>query len=434
MSSIQFILINANKALKKSAENASLEAEILLAHVLEVDRTYLRSWPEQIVNPEHLETFNQLIAQRVQGRPIAYILGYREFWSRKFAVNEHVLIPRPETELIIELCLKRLPLNNTLKVIDLGTGSGAIAVTLAVERPKIEIFASDISETALQVAKLNAQKYHINRIQFFHSNWLDAIPETHFDLIISNPPYIAANDPHLEQGDLRFEPKAALIAADNGLHAISEIINSARNFLKPGGCLIIEHGYDQQEHVNQLFIKYGYQQLENYLDLAGNPRVTCGYWPLASEINTLDHPTTYDHAHSPSEIKLPRKLAQKLLALALADPSHEVCGLISAINHTPTYCYPINNIAEQPQTQFLLNSKQQIAALTHMREQQESFYGIYHSHPTGPAIPSQTDLQLTAYPGALHFIISLQTKGVLEMRCFKIMNTLTQEIPMTLID
>lgn len=437
MSSIQFLLIRATKEFATISDTPALDAEVLLSHALNKERSYLRSWPEQALTPEQMDIFQGYLEKRLRGEPIAYIIGYREFWSRNFVVDHHVLIPRHDTELVVELSLKRIPRNTALKIIDLGTGSGIIAVTLAAERPKTEVFACDINEQALNIAKINAKKHHVSRIKFFQSDWFDAIPETHFDFIISNPPYIAHDDPHLKQGDLRFEPQNALISAKQGLHDLSNLIERARHHLNPNGFLILEHGYDQKAQVKSLFNEQGYQNVETYLDLGGNPRVTCGQWLNASAADTPEaaqHQPVPNPLAAPPEVKLPRKLVQHLLHTAQATPTLEVCGLISGVNHIPTHCYPISNAADHPQTQFLLDAKQQIAALTHMREQGETLFAIYHSHPTGPATPSKTDVQLTAYPEALHLIISLNTKGVLEMRCFKIVNTLTQEIPLLLVD
>lgn len=432
MSSIQFVLIRATKALESSSESATLDAEILLSEILHKERAYLRAWPEHSLTPEQIDAFNHLLEQRIKGVPLAYIIGRREFWSREFAVNPHVLIPRHDTELLIELSLKRIPRNTALKIIDMGTGSGIIAITLATERPEIEVLACDIQEEALDVARLNAKKHHASRIKFYQSNWFDGLPETHFDFIISNPPYIAAEDPHLHQGDLRFEPQSALVSAKHGLHDIEHLIDTARQHLNPQGFLIIEHGYNQKTHVKALFEQFEYQHVETFLDLSGNPRVTCGQW-LSQDASDAT-PIPYDSLTSPQEITISRKLMQQLLHAAQATPDIEVCGLIAARDTIPYHCYPIQNIATQPQTRFLLDAKQQITTLTHMREQGETLFGIYHSHPTGPATPSKTDVQLAAYPDALHFIISLDTKGVLALRCFKIVNALTQEIALSITD
>ncbi|MEQ1638660.1 MAG: peptide chain release factor N(5)-glutamine methyltransferase [Methylococcales bacterium] len=432
MSSIQFNLIRAIKALTPVSDSATLDAEVLLSTALNKERAYLRTWPELALTHEQLEIFNHYLKQRSQGTPLAYITGHREFWSRDFSVNTHVLIPRHDTELIIELSLKRIPRNTALKIIDLGTGSGIIAITLAAERPKLEVLASDIHAEALAIAKHNAKKHHVSRIQFYESNWFEDLPETHFDFIISNPPYIATDDPHLREGDLRFEPQTALVAAKQGLHDIEHIIDNARQHLNPQGYLIIEHGYNQKTQVKALFKQFKYQHVETFLDLSGNPRVTCGQW--LNQIPTTATTDTHDMLSTPQEITIPRKLMQQLLHAAQETPEVEVCGLISAINHIPTLCYPIKNIATQPQARFQMDAKQQIATFTHMREQGETLFGIYHSHPAGPATPSKTDVQLTAYPEALHFIISLDTKGVLELRCFKITNALIQEIALNITD
>jgi release factor glutamine methyltransferase len=432
MSSIQFVLVRATKTLTPASDAPALDAEVLLSVTLNKERSYLRAWPEQSLTPEQLETFNGYIEQRLQGVPLAYIVGQREFWSRDFIVNNNVLIPRHDTELIIELSLKRIPRNTALKVIDLGTGSGIIAITLAVERPKIEVFACDINTEALTIAKLNAKKHHVSRIKFYQSDWFENLPETNFDFIISNPPYIAADDPHLHQGDLRFEPHTSLVSSKQGLHDIERIIDSARQHLNSQGFLIIEHGYDQKTQVKSLFNQFDYQHVETFLDLSGNPRVTCGQWLSQGS----DNPTIniHDMQSSPQEITIPRKLMQQLLHAAQETPDLEVCGLIGAENNIPCICYPIRNVSSQPQTRFQLDAKQQITTFKHMREQGETLFGIYHSHPTGPATPSKTDVQLSAYPEALHFIISLNTKGVLELRCFKIVHALTQEIALNITD
>jgi release factor glutamine methyltransferase len=222
--------------------------------------------------------FKALLKQRQQGTPIAYIVGVREFWSRDFKVSPDVLIPRPDTELLIELSLPLIPKDKSCKLIDLGTGSGAIAVTLAAERPYAQIVATDINEAALKIAKQNADHYHCRNIRFIHSIWFSEIAETAFDLVISNPPYIAADDPHLQQGDLRFEPQSALIAEDNGLKDISLIAESACKHLKEGGHLLIEHGYNQQAQVQAIFESFDYANIQTHTDLGGNPRVTVGQW------------------------------------------------------------------------------------------------------------------------------------------------------------
>lgn len=431
MSSIQFILIRATKTLTPLSETAALDAEVLLGLAINKDRAYLRAWPEHALTEEQQTAFEGYLAQRQQGVPLAYITGYREFWSREFAVDAHVLIPRHDTELVIELCLKRIPLHTTLKAIDLGTGSGIIAVTLAAERPKLEVFACDKSRKALDIAKLNATTHHVSRIKFYESDWFEGLPENHYDFIISNPPYIANDDEHLHRGDCRFEPQSALVSSKQGLHDIEHIITEALKYLNPQGHLIIEHGYNQKSSVNALFQQLGYQHIETFLDLSGQPRVTCGQAPNLMTDTSIQSPHMPSHT---AEITIPRKLMQQLLHAAQETPDIEVCGLIGAAEQIPQTCYPIKNVSPQPQTRFQLDAKQQIATIKHMRTQGETLFGIYHSHPTAPAIPSKTDVQLTAYPDALHFIISLDTKGILALRCFKIDHSLTQEVALTITD
>ena len=222
--------------------------------------------------------FWSLIKQRQQGTPIAYITGNKEFWSRDFHVNPDVLIPRPDTELIIELSLKLILDNKPIKIIDLGTGSGIIAITLAAERLKADISATDLCLAALSIAKLNARKHDINNIKFYQSNWFANVPPIKFNLIITNPPYIAEDDVHLTQGDIRFEPLSALCSGKQGLNDIIIIADTARNFLEPGGHLLIEHGYDQQHSAQSILKDYHYDFVQTATDLSGQPRVTYGQW------------------------------------------------------------------------------------------------------------------------------------------------------------
>lgn len=248
-----------------------LEAEILLAHVLQVDRSFLYSHPNNLIDESIVLPLYQ---RRLHGEPVAYIVGVKEFWRSTFIVNEHVLIPRPETELLVETALSLFSKEQTIKVADLGAGSGAIALSLAQERPHWEIIATDISEQALAVAKRNREKLKIHTVQFYQGSWCDALPEENVDMIVSNPPYIAEGDAHLQQGDLRFEPQSALMAAKNGLAAIQRIAQQAKRYLKAAGFLLIEHGYDQTNAVRGIFEKEGYRDIECFKDLAGLDRVT----------------------------------------------------------------------------------------------------------------------------------------------------------------
>jgi release factor glutamine methyltransferase len=271
-------LQTATERLTESA-SAVLDAEVLLCLVLQKQRSYLRAWPELDLPADLALQFWALIAQRQQGTPIAYLTGYREFWSRDFQVTPDVLIPRADTELLIERCLALIPTDKPCKVIDLGTGSGIIAITLAAERPLAELTGTDLSLAALAVAKLNAEQHQIANVQFYQSDWFASVPEGSYHIIVSNPPYIAEDDEHLQQGDLRFEPRSALSAAEAGLRDISKITQQAYARLNNGGYLLIEHGYDQQQQVQALFNDCHYQQVQTITDLAGLPRVTYGQRP-----------------------------------------------------------------------------------------------------------------------------------------------------------
>lgn len=276
MRSIEFLLTEAISRLSSSSDSALLDAEILLCLAINKSRSHLRAWPERVLSSQHIGVFWELVQERQKGTPIAYITKEREFWSRVFYVTPDVLIPRPETELLIELSLKLIPADRPSKIIDLGTGSGIIAITLAAERPLAEVIAADLSLPALKVARLNAERNRINNLRFYHSDWFAEIQETSFDLIVSNPPYIAEDDSHLAQGDLRFEPKSSLCAKQQGLADIRLIASQARNRLQSGGHLLIEHGYDQMQYVQTLFKDLGYDNVRTYNDLSGLPRVVYG--------------------------------------------------------------------------------------------------------------------------------------------------------------
>ena len=276
MHSIKSVLTEAANTL--ASDSALLDAEVLLCLVLNQTRSHLRAWPDKPLQTEQLNAFRSLLQQRQSGMPIAYITGNREFWSRDFQVTPDVLIPRPDTELLVELCLKLILTDSAFKILDLGTGSGIIAITLAAECPHTQISATDFSLAALSIAQRNAEKHRVDNIEFYQSDWFTRVPNTQFDLIISNPPYIAEDDIHLQQGDIRFEPKTALCAKDQGLSDIKIIAASARNYLKPGGHLLIEHGYDQQHRTQTLFKELHYDKIQTYTDLSGQPRVTYGLW------------------------------------------------------------------------------------------------------------------------------------------------------------
>lgn len=271
-------------SIKTNLENASIprfEAEILLAYVLGKDRTFLHAWPEKILTDAEIDQFEQFIARRLQGEPIAYILGEKEFWSLDFKITSDVLIPRPETEILIGEVLKlRKNLGDCLekkqRLLDLGTGSGNIAITLAIECPSWEVIAVDYAEAALQLAKENAKRLNVNNIQFYKSHWYSVFlnKKTTFHIIVSNPPYIAKDDPHLFMGDCRFEPASALTDFEDGLNAYREIISGAKLFLADDGWLFLEHGFEQGAAIRDLMMQHGFHAIKTILDLAGHERVT----------------------------------------------------------------------------------------------------------------------------------------------------------------
>jgi len=257
------------------SDSARLDAELLVLHVLEKPRSFLYSHPESILDTNQLAAANYLVQRRCEGTPVAYLLGQKEFWSLMLTVDERVLIPRPETEAIIDYILQ-LHLPEQASVIDLGTGSGAIALALASEKPRYFVVASDFSEGAIAVAKKNTQQLAANgschEIPLLRGDWLSAFSENSFDLVVSNPPYIDEQDTHLQQGDVRFEPLSALVSKDSGYDDIKLISLQARVCLKNGGHLIIEHGYDQRETIIKIIEAEGYLNVVDHDDLNGMPR------------------------------------------------------------------------------------------------------------------------------------------------------------------
>lgn len=272
---IRQLIETASQQLGQLSDSPRLDAEILLAHSLGKSRSWLITWPENTPGEAQLALFQQLLQQRLQGQPIAHLTGEREFWSLSLQVTADTLIPRPDTELMVEQILLHYPARPPIQLLDLGTGSGAIALALAHERPAWQITASDRSEAALQVAQRNAERLGLD-IEFIHSDWFSALQGRSFDVIASNPPYIPRADPHLSQGDVRFEPLSALASGDDGLDDIRHICATAARFLKPGGQLFIEHGYDQKAEIHDIFHKNSYHSIRQHHDLAGNPRLTSG--------------------------------------------------------------------------------------------------------------------------------------------------------------
>ncbi len=258
------------------SDSPRLDAEVLLAFVLGKPRSHLMAWPEHELAAAEQAVFDELIERRRQGVPVAHLTGEREFWSLPLAVEPHTLIPRPDTELLVELALQRLPPDSPSRVADLGTGSGAVALAIASERPRSEVLATDRSPASLQLARRNAHRLGLRNLAFACGNWCDALRDASLDLLVSNPPYIAEADPHLARGDLRHEPRQALAAGAEGLDALGVLAGQAPRVLRPGAWLLLEHGWQQGEDVRQLLSEQGFIEIQTFPDLAGRARVTGG--------------------------------------------------------------------------------------------------------------------------------------------------------------
>jgi len=303
-------------------DSTRLDAEVLLSYALSVTISYLHTWPERNLDAVQLAQFHALIERRLAGEPVAYITGRREFWSLELHVTCDTLIPRPETELLVELALQRIPAHAAWNIADLGTGSGAIALALARERPRRKIVATDISPAALNIARANARQLNIPNIEFRLSDsteqWHAPLQDQCFDMIVSNPPYVSSLDAHLEEGDLRFEPRIALAAGADGLQHLRAIAMQAREHFTPslalphegggdiqalprqggedihdipspsgrgwrsrvrGSWLLLEHGYDQAAELTRILSGLGYRDIKDHADIAGLPRTICAHWP-----------------------------------------------------------------------------------------------------------------------------------------------------------
>lgn len=252
------------------------EAGILLGHALAKDRAWIAAHRDAPVDATQLRTFESLSRRRRNGEPVAYITGRREFYSLEMEVNSDVLIPRPETELLVELALAGIEPAAPARVLDLGSGCGAVALAVARARPRAFVVGVDVTLEAIALARRNAQRLGISNARFVESNWYDAVADEVFDVIVANPPYVAAGDPHLTEGDLRFEPRAALTPGVDGLAAIRVLIAGARSHSRRGGWFLTEHGYDQAESVQAMFVNAGFSEVQTRRDLAGQPRVTFG--------------------------------------------------------------------------------------------------------------------------------------------------------------
>ncbi|QDP02979.1 peptide chain release factor N(5)-glutamine methyltransferase [Thalassotalea sp. PS06] len=259
------------------SDSAKLDCQLLLAHALEVKPGYLVTWPEKLISDSQLNQFSALIERRAQGEPVAFILGVQEFWSLPFKVSPCTLIPRPDTEVLVETVLSDFENAAGVRMLDLGTGTGAIALAIAHEKPKWTIEAVDFNQAAVELAKSNAESLNLSHVNIGQSDWFSNVEKGQgFELIVSNPPYIAPGDPHLSEGDIRFEPDSALVADEQGFKDIRHIISTSRDYLAPGGSLYIEHGFDQQAQIQAIYKEFGYSDVETVRDYGGQPRMTKG--------------------------------------------------------------------------------------------------------------------------------------------------------------
>ncbi|MDF3868609.1 peptide chain release factor N(5)-glutamine methyltransferase [Pseudomonas denitrificans (nom. rej.)] len=271
------IMTLLNEAQLPDSPSARLDAELLLAAALGKPRSFLRTWPERVVSREAHDLYDRYLARRVAGEPVAYILGRQGFWSLDLEVAPHTLIPRPDTELLVETALALLPASPS-RVLDLGTGTGAIALALACERLSWQVLGVDRIPEAVALAERNRERLRLANVAFRASHWFSAVEGERFSLIVSNPPYIPSTDPHLRQGDVRFEPSSALVSGQDGLDDIRLIIDQAPNHLENGGWLMLEHGFDQPDVVRDLMLSRGFSAVESRRDLGGHERISLGRW------------------------------------------------------------------------------------------------------------------------------------------------------------
>lgn len=260
------------------SDTARLDVAVLLAHALERDKTYLYTWPDRELTAAQQQVFESLLVQRQKGVPIAYLVGEKEFWSLPIKVSSDTLIPRPDTELLVQLGLELFASDSPRTIADLGTGTGAIALALAHERSRWQVLGADISPQIVALAEQNRVAFQLMNLRFVVSDWCSALPKQAFDLILGNPPYIAADDPHLLCGDVRFEPKTALVSEEDGLHDIKCIATQAKDHLKLQGFLLLEHGCQQAQAVREILSAAGYSNMKTFQDLAGLDRATQCQW------------------------------------------------------------------------------------------------------------------------------------------------------------
>ncbi|MBT0726541.1 peptide chain release factor N(5)-glutamine methyltransferase [Rosenbergiella australiborealis] len=268
--------------LLRHSDSAKRDAEVILGHVLNKPRSWLLAFDDYELTPEQQAMLAKFVERRAQGEPIAYLCGQREFWSLPLAVSPATLIPRPDTEVLVEQALSLLPCQ-PVTVLDLGTGTGAIALAMASERPESQFLGVDRIEQAVTLAQTNAERLAMANCRFQVSHWFNQIPPSQFDMIVTNPPYIDADDPHLTQGDVTFEPRSALVAEAQGLADITLIIQQAPNWLVLGGWLVVEHGWQQHHQVQEIFAAVGFDAIDTRYDYGGNPRVTYGKFAQASK-------------------------------------------------------------------------------------------------------------------------------------------------------
>ena len=268
-------LLQSAIQLNHLSDTAAVDCELLLCYVLDVDRSYLKTWPDRELSSADSEKFQQLLERRIQGEPVAYLIGTQGFWTLDLNVSPDTLIPRPETELLVEAALE-IDFPQQARVLDLGTGTGAIALALASERSQWQISAVDLMPKAVQLAKANCQRHQLDNVDIFQSSWFAEIPAQRFNLIVSNPPYIETEDAHLTQGDVRFEPASALVSGSDGLDDLRLLIAASVDYLAASGWLMVEHGFQQGPAVRELFQQAGFTLVQTRQDLNGHERITLG--------------------------------------------------------------------------------------------------------------------------------------------------------------
>lgn len=275
---VRDLLAEAEQCLQ-AIESARLDAEILLANSMQTDRSSLYAYPQRKVSEDVVKNFRLFLHKRMDHYPVAYLTGSKEFWSLELTVNQHTLIPRPETECLVETALKYIPEGQRSEILDLGTGSGAIAIAIASERALCHVLAVDVSREALMVASGNARAHNISNIQFMESDWFSQLRGRQFDLIISNPPYVESANTGFSHGEIRHEPRLALDGGQYGMQAFAHLIPSATHFLKAGARLVLEHGHQQAEEIRQIFIDNRYREIYSGQDYAGLDRLSFAQWP-----------------------------------------------------------------------------------------------------------------------------------------------------------